>query len=302
MQCLTFFWKEHPRFWVGYRVLEGLPETHPRAVSGDAYGPVAGWGAFPAPAEDRPFLPETPLPRKRWRTAYQGKGRLDPALTSFQAYHDGSASCTLSEGNGMQQRELLFRPVEQGVEMWIRLTTQVAIDGAYLVQQCLRFTGARNWALRRHMARVPFLSELDVQAMGHPDLTLTYARHENGWHHFPARHCLYATPQGSSLTEQEFTGSVDHGLIVRETLDRDVVPSSYFRRTAPGETWMRISAGMYWERTAWISNRHPADCVHAVVDLGPLRAGESRTVHGKFYWLEAPKDDLLAAWQKDFTM
>jgi hypothetical protein len=22
MQCLTFYWKEHPRYWVGYRVLE----------------------------------------------------------------------------------------------------------------------------------------------------------------------------------------------------------------------------------------------------------------------------------------
>jgi hypothetical protein len=104
------------------------------------------------------------------------------------------------------------------------------------------------------------------------------------------------------LSDEEFDGSIDHGLILRETLDRKKVPASYFRRTAPGEAWDRISTGLYWERTAWVSNRHPADCVHAVVYLGPLPPGGSRTVHGKFYWIDGTKDDLLAAWQEDFNL
>jgi hypothetical protein len=59
---------------------------------------------------------------------------------------------------------------------------------------------------------------------------------------------------------------------------------------------------MYWERTAYVSNWHPADCVHALVDFGPLDAGQSRTVCGKFYLIEGTKDDLLAAWQRDFSI
>lgn len=134
--------------------------------------------------------------------------------------------------------------------MWMRLSTQTPIDGAYLVQQCLRFTGAQNWSMRRQIACVPFLSELDVQAMGHPDLTLTYARQGDKWLSFSASHILYATPLGSRLSGKEFNGTVDSGLIIRETLDRKKVPRSYFRKTAPGQVWERISSGMYWERTA----------------------------------------------------
>lgn len=302
MQCLTFFWKEHPRFWVGYRVCEGSPETVPQPLSEDATWPAAKWGAIPDPVDDLLYLSKLSLPRKRWRTVYLEKKSQDPTQLAFQAFRDGSAWCRVQEGDGQQQREFFFRPVEDGVQMWMRLTTQIPIDGSYLVQQCLRFSGAQNWSLRRNIAFVPFLSELDVQAMGHPELTLTYARLGEDWLRFPARQILYATPLGNGLTGHELNGPIDHGLIVRETLDRSVVPAAYFRRTAPGETWERVAAGMYWERTAWVSNRHPADCVHAVVDLGSLSAGESRTVHGKFYWIEGTKDDLLAAWRKDFPV
>lgn len=302
MQCLTFFWKEHPRFWVGYRVSEGLSEMHPEPISEEVTWPAANWGAFPELTGDLPPLPQLSLPRKRWRTAFREKKRRDPVQLAFQALSDGSAWCSLREGNGQQQREFFFQPVEDGVKMWMRLTTQIPIQGCYLVQQCLRFTGAQNWSLRRNIACVPFLSELDVQAMGHPDLTLTYVRQGGEWLRFPARHILFATPLGRSMREHEWEGPVDHGLIVRETLDRKVVPASYFRRTASGETWDRVASGMYWERTAWVSNRHPADCVHAVVDLGPLSAGESRTVHGRFYWIEGTKEDLFAAWHREFSV
>ncbi len=299
MQCLTFYWKEHPRFWVGYRFYEGDPDTDPQPIAADATWPAAEWGEFPEPGEDLLPLPNLSLPGKRWRTAYHEKNRRDPTQLAFQTFVDGSAWCRILEGHGQQQREFFFRPVEDGVQMWMRLTTHTSIDSGYLVQQCLRFTGAQNWSMRRHIACVPFLSELDVQSMGHPDLTLTYARLREEWLQFPARHIHYATPLGSSPSE-ELNEPIDHGLLIRETLDRKTVPASYFRRTAPGETWERVTSGMYWERTAWVSNRHPADCVHAIVDLGPLAAGESRTVHGKFYWIEGSKEDLLAAWRRDF--
>jgi hypothetical protein len=96
------------------------------------------------------------------------------------------------------------------------------------------------------------------------------------------RRSLYHTPPGLPLVKKRSSGAVDHGLIIRESLDS------------------RCSSGMYWERTAYISNRHPADCLHASMDFGPLKAGQSRTVHGKFYFIDGPKDNLLGAWRRDF--
>lgn len=302
MQSLTFTWPGQTRHWAGYRVLEGTAETQPHAVVEQDGRPAADWGPFPEPGGEPFSIQGLDLPRKRWRTAYQEKDSKDPARLEFQTYAGGTAWCSLYEDGGRIRRELCFQPVADGVRMWLRLSTQVPIEGAYLVQQCLRFTGAQNWSLRRQIACVPFLSELDVQAMGHPELTLTYARQGGEWLPFPARHVEYTTPAGSSFSGHDFSGTIDQGLVIRETLDRKAVPASYFRRTAPDQTWERLSSGLYWERTAWVSNRHPADCVHAVIDLGPLAAGESRTVRGKFYWIEGCKDDLLAAWRKDFPI
>ncbi len=58
---------------------------------------------------------------------------------------------------------------------------------------------------------------------------------------------------------------------------------------------------MYWERSILVSNRHPADCLHAWVDVGPLSAGRSRTLHGKIYFLEGSKQDVFDHWQRDFS-
>jgi hypothetical protein len=296
LQCLTFFWPEHPHWWVGYRVSEGAPETGPQ-IGSPPEDLRADWDVLPKPGGEPLSLAGLSLPRRRWRTTYQEISHQDPAQLSFQAYADGSASCRLQVEPGWQL-DFTFRPVPDGVQMSLRLTTQTPIEGAFRVQQCLRFTGAQNWSMRRQTACVPFLSELDVQAMGHPELTLTYVCRDGAWLGFPARHVRFTTPFGGASLD----GMLDHGLIVRETLDRQAVPVSYFRHTAPGETWERVAAGLYWQRTAWVSNRHPADCVHAAVDLGPLEAGGSRTVQGKFYWIEGSKDELMAAWRRDFPL
>jgi hypothetical protein len=87
---------------------------------------------------------------------------------------------------------------------------------------------------------------------------------------------------------------------VRESASRADAPASYWSMVAPDAAWETWSAGLYWERSAYVSNRHPADCLHAGVDMGPLEPGESRTVQGKFYWLEGTKEDLFDLWREEF--
>ena len=126
------------------------------------------------------------------------------------------------------------------------------------------------------------LSELDLQAQHNPSATLTFCRKDGGWLKFPVPWTIYRPPGGAAPISGESAGEIDHGLIVRESLDG------------------QYTSGMYWERTVYVSNRHPADCLHSSVDFGPLEADESRTVHGKIYFVEGTKDQLLGKWRQDF--
>jgi len=166
----------------------------------------------------------------------------------------------------------------------MQLTTPEPIPGSFAVQQCLRYSGRTNHPWRHVIACVPFLSEYDFQAQNNPNATLTFCRKDGKWLKFPVPWTVFRTTGGAAPISRECEGEVDHGLIVRESLD--------------GE----YASGMYWERTVYVSNRHPADCLHASVDFGPLEAGCSRTVHGKFYFIEGTKDQLLEKWQQDFPI
>ncbi|MBN1673216.1 MAG: hypothetical protein JXR37_19380 [Kiritimatiellae bacterium] len=284
-QCATFVWPDVSDVYVGYRFMEHRPETLDTPLDGiDALPRLAG----ERPEFDRekePASGETCDPFGRgWATSYTEPDADEPIRLQFRAYADGSAWACGQDNAGAQTREFFFfEPAEDGVLMRMRLSTRAPITGAFAVQQCLRFSGRTNQAWRRPIACVPALSEFDLQAAGRPNDTLTYARRNGEWIRFPLPHTRFATPPGRPFLAAKGDGEVDHGLIVRESRDG------------------KLSSGMYWERTAYMSNRHPADCLHACVDFGPLDAGAARTVYGKFYFVDGTKDDLLALWAKDFV-
>ena len=303
-QCVTFFWPEMPQYYLGYRFVEGQPIVSDWPFLGYEKQPVAQGFALPDLTTTAASQPPGPHWRQEWRLAYAEPNPQVPIQLSFQVMEDGVAHIICVENDGQQQQEFVFQPFSHGVRMWTTLTTQTAITGAYCRQHCLRFTGMFNDQWRRVVAHTPFLSELDMQAMGNANGTLTYARRANQWVPFPVQHTVYPTHAdrvNDAAAWGEAQGDpVDHGLIVRETASRQLAPASYWQQVAPGATWDQISSGLYWERTAAISNRHPADCVHAMLDFGPLAAGQSRTLRGAVYFVEGSKDDLLALWQGDF--
>ena len=299
-QAVTIFWGDDPAAYLGYRFLEGSPRTQSDAFLDHSGQPASG--AQERPAFDSPPLsPEAADPwGKSWLAAYQEADPSAPTQLAFQAYADGSAWLRLRSSAVAGPWEMYFRPEENGVRLWLRLAAHAAIEGAYCLQQCLRFTGGVNAAWRRDIAQMPYLSELDMQAMGNPNGTLTFVRQEGRWARFPVGHTTYVTPAGKRFREKAGGPACDQGLVVRETVERGLAPDWYWERVAPAARWERVAAGIYWERTAWVCNRHPADCVHAWVDVGPLEAGETRNLHGKIYFLEGDKNDLLEAWRADF--
>jgi hypothetical protein len=295
-QCVTFFWKEHPQYTIGYRFLESTPVTYPEPAPEDASCPTCRQEGFPETGETSPeagiALPEG----KNWYMDYTEENPADPFQLSFRTFSDGSARCKIQENGGAQEREMFFRPAADGAWMWLKMTTREEIPGSFLVQQCLRFTGTFNAEWRQEVAHIPLLSELDMQAAGRPNATLTYVRQGEKWLSFPVQHTVFSTILQSS------GAPLDHGLILRESVSKEEAPAAYWSKFAAGVEWRQVSAGMYWERTARVSNRHPADCLHADVDFGPLHAGQSRILHGRFYFLEGAKDELLQRFHRDFPI
>lgn len=298
--CVTFAWPESPDVYVGYRFVEGEAAAGP---TGD-YRHQPRLTQFPHPV--LPSLTSSAVRQRRSSWVDSFKGVADDggneAELLFQVDETGIARVDIASQRAAVHRRFSFQPAADGVWLALEVTATEDIHGSYSLQQCLRFTGAMNGAWRREIAHTPFLSELDMQAMGNANGTLTYARQDNAWRKFPVQQTrLQARISAeSAANETDHGDTVDHGLIVRESPDRKEAPTEYFERVAPGARWDRIAAGFYWERTTAISNRHPADCLHAWVDAGPLEAGESRTLHGKFYYLEGDKDGLLSHWRKDF--
>ena len=74
----------------------------------------------------------------------------------------------------------------------------------------------------------------------------------------------------------------DSGLVLRTSLD---------------EKW---STGLYWDRTTHMSDHHPADCLHAIVNIGGIAPYSQRVFRGKIYWIAGPGETLVEHWRKDF--
>jgi hypothetical protein len=68
-------------------------------------------------------------------------------------------------------------------------------------------------------------------------------------------------------------------------------------RTSLDRRW---STGLYWERTTHLSDHHPADCLHAIINIGGIAPHSQRVLRGKIYWLAGPGETVLEHWRKDF--
>lgn len=289
--CVSFVWPQDHRFYVGYRFVE----HHPKIINNPLPQPPQEYLAPPGAAKGT--LSQMADWLTNWRSAYADPEH--PLQLTFQTSSDGSAQAEVVQNDGSQKFTWRFDPDADGVWLWITLKTNEPLPGGYILQQCLRLTSGIGYGFYPQVAKVPFLSELFMQALGNANGTMTWTRMNDAWHQFPVPFTRYHPPAGRGIY-QDSSGQVDDGLILRESASRTEAPNSYWEMVAPEAEWEARSAGFNWERAAFISNRHPADCLHIGVDFGPLESGESRTVRGKFYWVDGVKDDLLSIWQTDF--
>ena len=77
----------------------------------------------------------------------------------------------------------------------------------------------------------------------------------------------------------------------------DPIDCGLIARVDKVQTWV---CGIYWERTTHVSDHHPADCLHAIVNIGGIPAHAKRALRGKIYWFKGTLQDLFDHWKRDF--
>jgi len=189
-------------------------------------------------------------------------------------------------------------PVKDGVELlWIVEAGERGLNEYYGVQQCFRLGGVTNAAWRREFAETPAFSEYDRWSVAEKDraekTSLTYVLRNGRWEALPAtRETVGArTPLGVQYDtlraggdlaampkvgpyDARMLGPVDDGLIARVNLEK---------------TWV---CGIYWERTSHVTDHHPADCLHSIVNIGGVPPRGKRAIGGKMYWFEGTLAEL----------
>jgi len=196
-------------------------------------------------------------------------------------------------------------PVGDGIELlWIVQTGDPGLPEFYGVQQCFRLTGTANEAWRQKYARTAAFSEFDLWQQSSAEnahTSLTLVASGGSLKQIPAgKETLGCrTPYGGAMDRRrsrdrletlEHVGPYNARMIWKSD-------SGLIFRTSADRSW---STGICWERTTHVSVHHPADCLHAIVNIGGIRPHGRRVLRGRIYWLAGPGETLVEHWRKDF--
>jgi len=196
-------------------------------------------------------------------------------------------------------------PVADGIDLLLVVKTgDVGLPEFYGVQQCFRLTGVANEAWRHKYARTAAFSEFDwwkATSAGAEQVSLTWVLRQGFLQQLPACKDTVGcrTPYGQTMDTRRSGGHLDtlefigpYQARMLWTADRGLI----LRTSADGK-W---STGIYWERATHLSDHHPADCLHAIVNIGGIAPHAERVLRGKIYWLAGPGETLVKHWRKDF--
>jgi hypothetical protein len=107
------------------------------------------------------------------------------------------------------------------------------------------------------------------------------------------------TPLGVRIDKARGAGDPD---LVRTIgpYEAEVLPPvdcGLITRADSGGRWV---CGIFWERTSHVTDHHPADCLHSIVNIGGVPPHSRRAIRGKIYWFKGSLDNLFRRWHRDF--
>ena len=195
-----------------------------------------------------------------------------------------------------------LKPVHDGVEILLIIETyDEGLPEYYGVQQCFRMSGETNQEWRKEIANTPAFSEYDLWNSQLPNTemkSLTYVLRDNNWQAIPATEKATGarTTIGVEIDDLRTNGQpmsevgpykakmlkpIDNGLITRVNLP---------------ESWV---CGIHWQYTSHVTDHHPADCLHSIVNIGNIPPFSKKAILGKIYWFEGNKDSLKDHYKND---
>lgn len=202
-----------------------------------------------------------------------------------------------------QSWKIVMVPVADGVELlWLIETHEQGLPSYYGVQQCFRLGGTTNQEWRRAIAETPAFSEFDLwRSPKSPSerISLTYVLRSGSWQPFPPVDvCVGArTPIGVTIDKERSGGNLPERVGPYHAKMLDPIDNGLIARTNVAKTCV---CGIYWQRTSHVTDHHPADCLHAIVNIGGIPPRSIRMLRGKIYWFEGTLADLVHDWHIDF--
>ena len=224
-------------------------------------------------------------------------------------------SLTIGDADWIPQRWTFYlSPVADGVDMlWVVETFEKGLSQYYGVQQCFRMGGKSNQEWRRAIAETPAFSEFDLWDLAEKDAatrtSLTYVLRKGTWMPLPAeRNTVGArTPLGLTVDKERSgrarkasaRGDIDSMREVGPYHARMLEPidNGLITRVDKDQTWV---CGIYWQHTSHVTDHHPADCLHSIVNIGGIPSQSKRALRGKIYWFKGTRQDLTERWRRDF--
>jgi hypothetical protein len=196
-----------------------------------------------------------------------------------------------------------LKPVHDGVEMLLVIQTyEEGLPEYYGVQQCFRMSGATNQEWRRQIANTTAFSEYDLWSSQPAEIekkSLTYVLRDHKWQPIPAGEKATGarTPLGIEIDHLRTNGRPMAEVGPYQARMLDPVDNGLITRVDLSGSWV---CGIHWQYTSHVTNHHPADCLHCIVNIGNIPPFSRKAVLGKIYWFEGSREDLLEHYQKDF--
>ncbi|MBN1851977.1 MAG: hypothetical protein JW829_04605 [Pirellulales bacterium] len=197
-------------------------------------------------------------------------------------------------------------PVEDGIDLLLVVQAgDTGLNAYYGIQQCFRMSGKTNITWRREIAETPAFSEYDLwdqqTQIGTIRTSLTHVLRAGRWVALPAKQRSVGarTPLGVRIDKAR---SVIRPDLVKEIgpYEAEVLPAidcGLIARTDLAHQWV---SGLFWERTSHVTNHHPADCLHSIVNIGNVPRNGQSAIRGKIYWFVGSLEELLERWRRDF--
>jgi hypothetical protein len=194
-------------------------------------------------------------------------------------------------------------PSDDGIDLLLIVDTfDEGLPSYYGIQQCFRMSGHTNALWRQKIAKTPAFSEYDLWATEqekNPKTSLTWVRRGGRWQTLPAipETVGARTPLGVLIDNKRAKGKPMSKVGPYEAEMLEPVDNGLITRANPEGTWI---SGIFWEGTSHLTNHHPADCVHTIVNIGGIPQYSKRAVRGKIYWFHGTRKDLAQRFRRDF--